>query len=127
MPAASFHSSAGVSLMRMLILALAVSTLALAGCGKKQATGNTSSIDQSVTALDFDANDATAIDAATGADANMAADVDINLIDNADNGSVPGASSRSKPRTTADAKDRTEPANAAAPEPAPPPAEANTN
>ena len=38
--------------------------LALAGCGKKQATGNTSALDEAVTAEDFATNDATAIDAA---------------------------------------------------------------
>ncbi len=70
--------------MRYVVIALAASSLALAGCGKKEATGNTSALDEAVSAEDFATNDATAIDAATGADANMAADVDINVIDNAD-------------------------------------------
>ena len=68
--------------MRTLVLALFVSSLALAACGKKDATGNTSALDEAVSAQDFATNDATAIDAATGADANMAADVDINVVEN---------------------------------------------
>lgn len=75
--------------MRLAILAIPIS-LALCGCGKEQATGNTSALDQTVTAEDFDTGDTTAIDAATGADANMAADVDINVTENAGgNGSSP--------------------------------------
>lgn len=103
--------------MRILALALAAASLALVGCGKKQATGNTSAIDQAVTAEDFAANDATAIDAATGADANMAADVDISLIENDDNQARPSESSRNRPRPG------TEPSagNTAAPSPAPAP------
>ena len=65
--------------MRLVPLAIAAS-VALAGCGKEQATGNTSALDQAVTAEDFETNDVTAIDAATGAAANMAADVDFNVI-----------------------------------------------
>jgi len=116
--------------MRLLILAFALSTLALGSCGKKQATGNTSAVDQGVTAEDFSANDATAIDAATGADANMAADVDINSYQNTDHDSAAASPSRAKPRAPAssdDDDDRPEPANITATEPAPPPAEANTN
>ena len=116
--------------MRLLILAFAMSTLALGGCGKKQATGNTSAVDQGVTAEDFTANDATAIDAATGADANMAADVDINVYLNAGNDSAAAPSSRARPRAPAESNqtDKAEPANSAAAEPTPPPpAEANTD
>ena len=82
--------------MRTLVLALTASSLALAACGKKEATGNTSALDQAVSAEDFTTNDATAIDAATGADANMAADVEFNVVDNAaENGDSPTSSSNS--------------------------------
>jgi hypothetical protein len=114
--------------MRHLVLAFAACSLALAGCGKKSATGNTSALDQAVTAEDFAANDATAIDAATGADANMAADVDINVIENAENGSASDAPKRNRPRS-ASSGNSAEPS--AAPEqpaaPPPTPAESNTN
>jgi hypothetical protein len=114
--------------MRIVILALAASSLALAGCGKKAATGNTSAIDQAVSAEDFATNDATAIDAATGADANMAADVDINVIENSDNGSASDASPRSKPRaqSASSNSDNAEPA-AAPDEPTATPAEGNAD
>ncbi len=101
--------------MRTLALALAAASIALIGCGKKQATGNTSAIDQAVTAEDFAANDATAIDAATGADANMAADVDINLVENGDDRNRSGEASRSRPRPSAEI----DAGNTAAPSPAP--------
>src|SRR5690348_3360146 len=73
--------------MRHLVIALAATSLALGGCGKKAVTGNTSAVDETVSAQDFTTNDTTAIDAATGADANMAADVDINLPENLGNDS----------------------------------------
>ena len=104
--------------MRAIALALAAASIALIGCGKKQATGNTSAVDQAVTAEDFAANDATAIDAATGADANMAADIDITLMDNGDDRSRPSEASRSRPRPSAE----TNANNSAAPSPAPTPA-----
>jgi hypothetical protein len=110
--------------MRYAVLAFAAASLALAGCGKKEATGNTSALDQAVSAEDFATNDATAIDAATGADANMAADVVFNVIENGDdaNGSaiVPSASrgsARPKARDTSTISNATEPAPAPAPEP----------
>jgi hypothetical protein len=101
--------------MRFALVAIAAS-LALSGCGKKQATGNTNALDEAVTAEDFASNDATAIDAATGADANMAADVDINLIENeSGNGSARAADGHSRsPRSPAPA------ANNSAAEPAEP-------
>src|SRR5688572_10520053 len=46
-------------LMRHLVLALVGSSLVLSGCGKEEATGNTSALDQTVTAEDFAASDAT--------------------------------------------------------------------
>ena len=107
--------------MRLALVAIAAS-LALSGCGEKQATGNTNALDEAVSAEDFAANDATAIDAATGADANMAADVDINEFENdAGNasGSGGGRSSFSKQRNSSDANDT-------APEPAQTEEPANT-
>lgn len=100
--------------MRLALFVLAAS-VALAGCGKEEATGNTSALDQAVTAEDFEANDVTAIDAATGADANMAADVDINLIGNENGASRPAAAGTPRPPRTAP------PSNDAAP--AAPPAQ----
>ena len=71
--------------MRALIL-IAGSGLALSACGGDQAAENTANVDAAVTAEDFASNDTTAIDAATGDDANMAADVDytVNVLDNLD-------------------------------------------
>ena len=120
--------------MRYLVLALAASSLALSGCGKKEATGNTAAVDEGVTAQDFVTNDVTAIDAATGADANMAADVDIEVADNGDgNGSrSSGSSERSRPRGNSSASNAS--SNAVEPAETPPaaaaatqPAETNTD
>lgn len=106
--------------MRTLFLALAASSLALTGCGKKQATGNTSAIDDSLSAQEFASNDATAIDAATGADANMAADVDINVVENEDNvgSSAVTPSAKARDRSESNSSNSAEPAAAPA-EPAP--------
>ena len=125
--------------MRPLILVLAATSLALAGCGKKAVTGNTSAVDETVTAQDFSTNDTTAIDAATGADANMAADVDINAVelanDSSDNGKPaarrPSERGSSAAAATTNASNAS--TNAAAPAQTPPaapaaqPAEANSN
>lgn len=102
--------------MRLAPLALAA-FLALAGCGKEEATGNTSAIDRTVTAEDFAANDVTAIDAATGADANMAADVDFNMAGNADTNDSRPADSGS-PRAQRAAPQSRDSAPAAQPAPA---------
>jgi hypothetical protein len=83
--------------MRILILALAASSLALSGCGKKEATGNTAADDEGASAEDFATNDVTAIDAATGADANMAADVAIDLANDSGNTADTGSGNRSAP------------------------------
>ncbi len=121
--------------MRHVFLAIVGSSLVLSGCGKKEATGNTSALDQTVTAEDFATSDATAIDAATGAAANMAADVDFNAFENEDGDGGNRAttdSSRRRPRdrTAADGS------NSAAPAPPAPatetpgpaqPAETNVN
>ncbi len=60
--------------MRTLIL-VAVSALAVSACSKTGTVDNTTNIDQVLAAQNISANDTTAIDAATGDDANMAADV----------------------------------------------------
>ena len=60
--------------MRALIL-VAVSVLAVSACSKGGSVDNTTNIDQVLAAQNISANDTTAIDAATGDDANMAADV----------------------------------------------------
>jgi len=114
--------------MRFFALILTASSLALAGCGEKEATGNTSAVDQDLSAEDFATADTTAIDAATGADANMAADVEFNALDNTVNGagspSIGPATSRRAPRDTA-TRNETEPGNEAAPEPVETPVETN--
>jgi hypothetical protein len=118
--------------MRILILALAASALALSGCGKKEATGNTTALDEGASAQDFATNDVTAIDAATGADANMAADVQINYSNDTseDAGSANSTGlARSRPRRSEasnNSSDTAEPAQPSA-TPAPPPAETNSN
>jgi hypothetical protein len=60
--------------MRALIL-VAVSALAISACSKSASVDNTTNIDQVLAGQNISANDTTAIDAATGDDANMAADV----------------------------------------------------
>jgi hypothetical protein len=69
--------------MRSLIL-VAGAALAIAACGKKNATDTAVNADQDLAVQNITANDTTAIDAVTGDDANMAADVDytINETDN---------------------------------------------
>lgn len=60
--------------MRALILIAGVA-LALGACRNNDQSGNTVNLDQGLTAENIISNDVTAIDAVTGADANMAADV----------------------------------------------------
>ena len=60
--------------MRALIL-VAVSAVAISACNKGGTVENTTNIDQVLASQNISANDTTAIDAATGDDANMAADV----------------------------------------------------
>jgi hypothetical protein len=104
MPAASFFARWSFRNMRALTLALALSSLALTGCGKKQAEGNSSAPDDVSSAQEVTTNDTTSIDAATGAAANMAADVDINESDNADSGDTRATNrSHAKPRAAAPA------------------------
>ena len=116
--------------MRILVLILAASALALSGCGKKEATGNTAALDEGVTARDFATNDVTAIDAATGADANMAADVDINVVAIGNGDDNASGAARSRPRSSATASNASsnaaEPADEPASEAATQPAETNS-
>lgn len=105
--------------MRRLIL-LAGAAVALGACGSDQQSENNVNADQALGAENIVANDITAIDAVTGAAANMAADVEItnDLIVNLDGNAAdqprrPGGSARpARPRGETP---RAEPA----PEPAP--------
>lgn len=54
----------------------ATAALALAGCGEKQAAQDSGQADQELARDNLSVNDLTAIDAASGADSNMAADID---------------------------------------------------
>jgi len=112
------------------VLGLAICLLALAACGESQQTGNTSSIDEAVSAEDFETNDVTAIDAATGADANMAADVDVNVYENETRGEGNESAGRdSAPRRRSPAGNTVNASDEPAPEPAEPreePAESNS-
>lgn len=118
--------------MRLTVLALAASMLTLSACGEKQTTGNTAAADEALSAEDFATADATAIDAATGADANMAADVDINFIGpDPDAGSGAATMNRpapSRPSLGPAVSNAATPSNETAPppEPAPQPAETNS-
>lgn len=64
--------------MRALIL-IAGAALLLSSCGSDDTAADTSNVDTNLAADDVIVNDTTAIDAALGADANMAADVELNL------------------------------------------------
>ena len=100
--------------MRSLVLILAATSLALAGCGKKDVTGNTSALDETVSAQDFSTNDTTAIDAATGADANMAADVNYTDLGTNNQTSNDAGAAQTSPTEHKTAKRASAPANAAA-------------
>ena len=63
----------------MRLLAVAAIVLSLAACNNKQQSTEANSIDQNLEAETIGGNDVTAIDAATGDDANMAADSDVML------------------------------------------------
>lgn len=60
--------------------------LTLAACGSNGQAGNTTNIDQGLTAENIVSNDVTAIDAVTGDAANMAADMDVSFTNELGNG-----------------------------------------
>ena len=64
--------------MRALIL-VAGAALALSACSSNEAANNTMNVDENLMAENVTANDTTAIDATTNADANMAADANMNM------------------------------------------------
>jgi len=69
--------------MRRWTFALAV--VALAACNKEQAAQDVRQTDRELASDDLMSNDLTAIDAASGADSNMAADLDVaNMVLNLD-------------------------------------------
>lgn len=78
--------------MRALIL-VAGASLAIAACNTQESANNATSVDEDLAAQNIDANDTTAIDAATGDDANMAADVNftVNELDNLDDNAAGNA------------------------------------
>ena len=83
--------------MRASIL-IAGTALALTGCGDNGQSGNAANIDQSLSAGAITSNDVTAIDAVTGADANMAADVNyLDAADDTGNGTGNASAKGSKP------------------------------
>ena len=108
--------------MRALIL-FAGAALTLSGCGGDQAAENTANIDATATADDIVSNDTTAIDAATGDDANMAADVNYTVNEDANADADRDAhgnttrNARTSPRSTANESAR-EPARETPAEPA---------
>ena len=78
--------------MRALIL-VAGASLAVAACNANESANNVTSVDEDLATQNIDANDTTAIDAATSDDANMAADVNftVNDIDNLDDNAADNA------------------------------------
>ena len=63
--------------MRRGILALTIAAAAIAACDDKPTTQDQRTADQALARDNLETNDLTAIDAASGADSNMAADIDI--------------------------------------------------
>ena len=85
--------------MRAVIL-LAGAMVTISACNNEQPTANTVNVDEDLAAQNISANDTTAIDAATGEDANMAADVnytvnELNNLDEDDNSADEGDSNTS--------------------------------
>ena len=98
-----------------LVLAAA---LALSACGNNDQADNTINVDENLTAENIVSNDVTAIDAVTGAAANMAADVDMNFGNlDASEGAAATNQPAKKPAATSTTPRRS----------APPPAETNTS
>lgn len=97
--------------MRALIL-IAGAALMLAACGKNNQSGNTTNVDENLTAQDIVSNDVTAIDAVTGDASNMAADVNYmnaedNSVSNLESGG-PAAKPNSRPKPKVPAASATE-------------------
>ena len=91
--------------MRASIL-IAATALALAACGKNGQAGNTTNVDQSLSAENIASNDVTAIDAVTASDANMAADVNyLEDVDNSANDGGNGTARTSRPAKSASSND----------------------
>ncbi|MEP7315739.1 MAG: hypothetical protein ABI667_03495 [Sphingomicrobium sp.] len=82
--------------MRLMIPVTALSFL-LAACGSDKAAKDPRQVDQALAADDLQVNDLTAIDAISGADANMAADVDRSKWDESEeDGNLTGDSTSTK-------------------------------
>ena len=113
--------------MRLLIL-ITAATLGLAGCGTDEQANNTVNIDQAVLSNDLAANDVTAIDAVTGAAANMAADVEIDFTNDMLERASPRDNARAEaPERPRRASPRPESNSAATTTPAPEPAANETD
>ena len=67
------------------IIPIAGAALALAACGNNGQAGNTTNLEEGLTAENIVSNDVTAIDAVTGDAANMAADMDVGFINEVGN------------------------------------------
>ena len=64
--------------MRFLVLTCCAA-ISLAGCGPKESADQNAAAVQNLTAESISSNDTTSIDAASGADANMAEDVQLTV------------------------------------------------
>ncbi|HVM22872.1 MAG TPA: hypothetical protein VM308_06180 [Sphingomicrobium sp.] len=65
----------------LALAAALAATIGLSGCGNNDQADNTQNVDENLTAENIVSNDVTAIDAVTGADANMAADIEYNELE----------------------------------------------
>ncbi|WP_118856954.1 hypothetical protein [Sphingomonas mesophila] len=98
--------------MRQPILIIALAALAAAGCDKKPAAQDVRQADEQLAADNLDSNDLTAIDAASGADANMAADIDIaNIAADVEEDGEASTGNRTAPRRPRPAAPRAQPAS----------------
>ena len=116
-PAASFFGFANPETLPMRVPLVLAAALALSACGKNDQADNTINVDESLTAENIVSNDVTAIDAVTGAAANMAADVDMNF-GNLDVNEGAAATNQPAKKPATAAPRRSSP---------PPPAESNTS
>lgn len=105
--------------MSRRMLALAAVIALAAACDKKPQAEDARAADQDLARDNLMSNDLTAIDAASGADANMAADLDIANMDlNEDENTGPANGQAPRPRRQSTARPATEepaPANDSAP------------